>query len=296
VLLLLLVASAAHAADPHVVLIGIDGCRVDALDAARAPHLARLRREGAYALDVAVRAGPERVLSGPGWATMLTGVWAAKHGVVDNTMFGARLDRWSDVFGRVRAARPDAWTASLASWPQINAVLATRAHQAIVPAEEPADWVASDRHATRAALHLIDERQPALLFVYFLQVDMEGHTSGFDVKNPAYIAALERVDAAIGRLRKAVDARRRRGERWALVVSTDHGGALKHHDYDPPLPPGVDRSFLIVHGDGVRPGPIAPPVGLVDVVPTVLRLLDVPVDPKWELDGRAVTASSGRRR
>jgi hypothetical protein len=64
-----------------VLIIGIDGCRPDALKAAKAPHLHALMREGAF--SEAAQAG-DITVSGPGWSSMLTGVWRTKHGVRDN--------------------------------------------------------------------------------------------------------------------------------------------------------------------------------------------------------------------
>src|SRR4051812_20813467 len=64
-----------------VLIIGIDGCRPDALRAAKAPNLEALIRDGAYSGKAQTG---DATISGPGWSSMLTGVWRAKHGVRDN--------------------------------------------------------------------------------------------------------------------------------------------------------------------------------------------------------------------
>jgi predicted AlkP superfamily phosphohydrolase/phosphomutase len=71
-----------------VLIIGIDGCRTDALLAAKAPNLYALIRAGAFADKTRIisprPAGVADTISGPGWSSILTGVSADKHGVRDN--------------------------------------------------------------------------------------------------------------------------------------------------------------------------------------------------------------------
>ena len=53
-----------------VLLIGIDGCRPDALQTAVTPHLDRLILQGAFADDTQIlgdRATENDTISGPGW-------------------------------------------------------------------------------------------------------------------------------------------------------------------------------------------------------------------------------------
>jgi hypothetical protein len=45
---------------------------------------------------------------------------------------------------------------------------------------------------------------------------------------------------------------------------------------------------LIVHGPSAQPGPIPKQAYLVDVTGTALTHLLGKVDPKWQLDGKAV--------
>ena len=80
-------AQGAEGRTKKLLLIGIDGCRFDALRSANAPHLDGLIADG-VAFEP-IRIFPERyreadTISGPGWSSILTGVWADKHGVLDN--------------------------------------------------------------------------------------------------------------------------------------------------------------------------------------------------------------------
>jgi len=72
-----------------VLVIGIDGCRPDALLAARIPHLEKLMKQGSYSYKAQTG---DITISGPGWSSLLTGVWRQKHGVQDNKLDGANFD------------------------------------------------------------------------------------------------------------------------------------------------------------------------------------------------------------
>jgi hypothetical protein len=115
--------------DPRVLLIGVDGLRPDALAQAATPHMDELIRHGAFTAEAQVK-GEYRgsdTLSGPGWASILTGVWSNKHGVYDNTFQGARLDEYPHFFERLKTEHPDAQTISMVSWAPIDTHLVSGA-------------------------------------------------------------------------------------------------------------------------------------------------------------------------
>ena len=85
-----------------VLLIGIDGCRPDALQAAHTPNLDSLIVGGAVSF---VAQTGEHTISGPGWASMLTGVGIGKHGVVDNSFADPHFDTYPHFFYRLNEVR-----------------------------------------------------------------------------------------------------------------------------------------------------------------------------------------------
>lgn len=107
----------------RVLMIGMDGTRPDALAKAKTPTFDRLIREGAFTDEADIlgaRYQKNDTISGPGWSSILTGVWADKHGVHDNKFKGKNYELFPHFFKRLKRQRPDAKTASLVSWDPIH--------------------------------------------------------------------------------------------------------------------------------------------------------------------------------
>lgn len=114
---------AAARSEKRVLIIGMDGTRPDALAKAKTPTIDRLIKEGAFTDNANIlgdRYQKNDTISGPGWSSILTGVWADKHGVHDNNFKGKNYELFPHFFKRLKRERPDAKTASLVSWEPIH--------------------------------------------------------------------------------------------------------------------------------------------------------------------------------
>ena len=85
----LLTTAALHAQTPSVLMISVDGMRPDYVTRAdehglKLPTLRRLMREGTYADGVT---GVFPTVTYPSHTTLVTGVWPAEHGIVNNQRF-----------------------------------------------------------------------------------------------------------------------------------------------------------------------------------------------------------------
>jgi predicted AlkP superfamily pyrophosphatase or phosphodiesterase len=258
-----------------VLIVGIDGCRPDALRAARAPHLEALIREGAFS----DRAQTDDVtVSGPCWSSMLTGVWRAKHGVRDNRFEGSNFKEYPHFFRRLKQARPGAVAVSVVHWAPIN--------ERIVADADVVKTYPRDDQVAAEAVRVLSGLDPDVVFLHFDDVDGAGHKYGFHPKVPQYLRAIERTDAHLGAVLKALRARKGYPrEDWLTLVSTDHGGSGKGHGKDIPEHRTI---FLIVSGPSAARGVLAPAPGVVDVAATALTHLGVPPERGWKLDGKAV--------
>lgn len=288
---LFLLASAGWGDDgsvKKVLLIGIDGCRTDALLAADAPNLHRLIKEGAFSKRndvIGERTTGADTLSGPGWTSMLTGVWADKHGVKDNGFSGGP-SRYRTFFSRLSAK---AESAAFVSWKALEErVFGAGEGCRLVLDGSLHGFDEADQLVADAARKVLAEQDPAALFVFFGQVDAAGHQHGFHPDVRQYAAAIARVDRHVGKVLGAVKGRASHDrEDWLIIVATDHGGrGLTHRGGR-----GRDEvrwTFLILAGQSVKAGPIEEPTANVDVAFTALVHLGVHIEPAWKFDGRCV--------
>ncbi len=257
------------------LIIGIDGCRPDALLACKAPHLRGLIQNGAFS-DKAQTG--DITVSGSGWGSLLTGVWREKHGVRGNDFKLSNFAEFPDMLARVKKARPDNFVASIVHWAPIQ--------QQIVKKADVTTAYKTDALVAKAACQLLNEKNPDVLFIHFDEVDGAGHKHGFNPKLKQYLDAIEKTDEYVGTLLKALENRQTYAqEDWLILVSTDHGGTAKSHGQNIPEHRTI---FLIVSGKSAARGAIEPAPVIVDLAPTVLRHLEIPIEEKWGLDGRAV--------
>lgn len=260
----------------RVLVVGIDGARPDALEAANTPWLDFLRRHGAYTADARTQMnGPTK--SAPGWLSVFTGVSPERHRVVANGMYDGRDARYRTFVARAVDAGRRAIVSS--AWPEITSNIVepgVTLDRAFNFDTTGATWLATRLRETDVDVYV----------QHFDQVDGAGHASGFSRDNPNYIVALQRVDALLGRLVDGVLARPTVArEDWLFVMTTDHGGRGMDHG---PLDADNQTIWFLVAGSAVTPGALpAVQTSQMDVAPTVLRWLGVALDPAWNIEGVA---------
>ena len=239
-----------------VLVIGIDGCRPDGITAANTPNLDALMANGIYSLDAR---NTGITSSGPGWSSMLTGVWQDKHKVVDNSFSGSDFSRYPHFFKRIEENNPNSRTVSVSQWHPINDQIANGF------ADITRNTADSSADVKNKAVAELGVEELTALFVHFDDVDHAGHGSGFSPDNSNYINAIETVDAAIGELIIAIKNRPNyTKEDWIIIVSTDHGGIGTSHGGDTEEERTI---FMIVSGGNIPKKEIAKTTSDVEVSP-----------------------------
>jgi len=262
----------------RVLVIGIDGARVDSLLAANTPNLDQLVANGASSYSAQCSLGQPTV-SGPNWSSILTGVWANKHSVSNNSFTAPKYGTYPHLFARIRQAQPQAYLSSIVNWSPINTIILTNESFKL-------SGLSDSRVAAAAACHL-REAGPDMLFLHFDNMDATGHASGFHPGNPNYLAAFNQLDSQIGTVLQAVRQRKiELGEQWLVCVVSDHGGTAGG-SHGGQSPEELNVPFLL-HGPAVIPGNLPAPIENVDLVPTIFTYLGVSINPAWGLDGNAV--------
>ncbi|MFI6849186.1 alkaline phosphatase family protein [Kitasatospora sp. NBC_00085] len=277
-------------ATPRVLVVGIDGVRLDLLPLLDIPHLDDLANAGFLA---PVRIDDDTpTMSGPCWTTIVTGVGVAKHGVWGNNLSGHRLDVFPDFTTRLAAER-GLRTFAVGGWEPLflarqgGPVFAAPSRLAyIAPREDtPEAWEECDESVTAEAVRILGSGEDlAASFVYLGAVDETAHFLGC---GPEYRRAIEAADRRLGELLAAVRGRPDAdSEEWTVIVVTDHGhreegghGGRSEQER---------TAWIAACGPGITP--LTRPDGLrhADVAAHAYAALGIPADPHWTLDGTAL--------
>ncbi len=275
-----------------VLFIGIDGCRYDAIEYSQAKYLKELAKDGAVSRQCDVlgdrKTGADSS-TGPGWSAALTGVWADKHRVFDNTFKNHHLRDYPTFLDRVKTARPKANVAAFVTWtPFRDHVFGKNAGCELLVDGDKKGYELGDRVVAETAARALANTNLDAVFAYFGNTDSAGHGYGFHPKSPKYTNAIETVDTYVGQLLKAMRARKSYAqEDWLVIVCTDHGGRGRGHSLGE-KEPQIRTGFLILHGPAVAKGAIKEKTFNVDVAVTSLTHLGIAIKKEWGLDGRVV--------
>lgn len=119
--------------------------------------------------------------------------------------------------------------------------------------------------------------------VYFNHCDVAGHAHGW--MSEPYLHAATALDAAVARIVERLD-----DGRTLFAFLADHGGGgVVDNDHDAPHPTN-DAIPLVFFGAGASGA--APTASLLDVPPTLLHALGVPIPPSYE--GRILQLVAGK--
>lgn len=259
-------AAPAAPARPFVLLISVDGLKPESVTQAaehglKVPNLRALMADGTYAGTVR---GVLPTVTYPSHSTLLTGASPAAHGIYDNTTFdpfnrnergwywyaedlkvptlwdaaGAAHLITANVYWPVSVGAhitynlPQIWRTGTADDLKLQRALTTPGLEQSLSAKlgpypgGEEETVAEDEIRARFAVRLMEQKPLDFFTVYLSGLDTEEHASG--PFSPASNAVLERLDAAIGRLRAA--AEKVAPGRATVCVVSDHGFAAIEHD------------------------------------------------------------------
>ncbi len=228
--------------EKKAIIIGYDGCRVDVLKLSEGA-INYMMGEGA-SVNYAYCGGvnyPEKntqdTSTAPGWCSILTGVWADKHGItanditksmeyktlltslvedktIDSSMF---ITKWAGHFDRKNAT-----------------YLEEKAYCEENNLNVSFNKCEDDKASFDYTLNEIGKENCAdFLFVIYEQTDAAGHNTGFTFNNPKYRNAFIEMDNYGLETIKAIEERETYDtEDWLIIITSDHGGIGTGHGGD----------------------------------------------------------------
>ena len=265
------------AADPHILVIGIDGFSAEAVRKAPVPNIRRLMAAGSWTLSAR---GVMPTVSSPNWASILMGAGPEQHGITSNDWQRDKFDIapvcrspldpaiFPTMFGQIREGRGrKVKLAAIHDWKDFGRLIENKG------AADEIRHVLGSPQATEAALSYWRQNSPNLLFVHLDDVDHAGHHDTWHSEK--YFAAVAIIDSLVGRLIDAVDL-----TKTIVFLVADHGGVGTKHG---------GLTIVELEVPWIAAGPAIPktgeikdrPVYSLDTAPTVAALFDVKPNPCW---------------
>ena len=203
--------------------------------------------------------------SGPGWMSILTGVWAHKHKVMDNEFIAPNFAQYPSLFSTIFKACPQAALYSIVNWRPINEHILMNASYCFD--------VKDDARVTTEVVKTLREKDPHVVFVHLDEVDAAGHQS-FAREDLNYLNAIGQADKHISQMLDALIARGKYAdEDWLVLITSDHGGIDSSHGGQAPSEREV---FVIAMSESYRGGRQSHlALGHTTVTPTILQHLNI---------------------
>ena len=292
--MLWLTACAGGDAAKKVLVIGLDGIRVDILAETHTPNIDRLIAEGFFSDQARTNV---RTVSGPGWSSMLIGARTDKHLVNSNNFTGNDYAAYPDFLTRLEQLDPSFNTFAVVDWPPLGTtasggpLFSDAIDELLFFDSGEVGYGRADSLSVDAAVDRLENEDIDAAFVYIGDADEVAHATS--TYAPEYRTAIEVADAFVGRLVAAIRARPTfADEDWLILMSTDHGRDDEGgHGGDSDKERTI---FFLAHGPSVVREPIETAPNIVDVAVTALVHLGVDIDPAWNLDGRPVALGALR--
>jgi hypothetical protein len=248
----------------RVVVLVLDGLRADLIGDPRFPNLLALQANSAHTLD-ATTVLPS--VTAVAMTSLLSGVGPADHGV-DTDRF--RVPTPARPLTTVPDVVASAGLPSVGIVRQVPWLLRPLAKRIVTALglSRACFAAANAQSLLNAALPTLRAQRDGFVILHWPDCDAIGHTTGW--MSPAYIAAVARMDSALGALRREL---RDAMDDTLFIALADHGGGGRvptHHDSAHPLDCTIP---ILLEGAGVLPG----------TLPSGLTLLDVPATVLWAL-------------
>lgn len=277
---------------PKTLLIGVDGIQLEPYESLGPGTTLskRLHYGKAFTGGVIGQPSEQATLAGPGWMTVLTGVWANKHGVTSDDEKWRLAPGYPSLFERLRVANPNAYLSSVVSWPAINTAFLLR-EKNIVNVRESG---LNDQQLIDRSVQILRDTPADFTFIQLGDPERVGQANGFGHR---YQQALRAADLRIGYMLDEVEARSHRHpeEDWLVIVTTDHGRDETGRSHGQGSTPektiffASNRAFDLQASEASAPrqhsNALYQFIPQTAIAPTVLRHMRVELQAQWHLDG-----------
>jgi len=249
-----------------VLLILIDGMRPDSLERSGHPYIEQMKSEGSFTLE-AQTVMPSVTL--PCHMSLFHSVPPQRHGILDNR-YVSQVRPIPGLFEQLHANRKKCGL--FHNWSELQDLArpGSLAYSCFISGAAYTYEVANKR-LTDKAIEYIREELPDFTFLYLGLVDEIGHKHGW--MSDEYIQAVYDSWVCIEQAARAIP------EDYTIIVTSDHGGHDRTHGTTMPEDMTIP---LFIRGKAFAPGKHLADANIIDIAPTISKLLGVHSDKDWE--------------
>lgn len=245
-----------------VILILADGMRPDSMK--KLPYVQKLMKESSYTMR-AQTVFPSVTL--PCHMSLFLGVPPERHGITTN-LYIPLVRPVNGICEQLHAAKKTA--AIFYDWEQLRD-LWRPGNVSLSMYSSRGGYEKNDAKNTNFAIDYIAEEAPDFVFLYLGFPDGAGHTFGW--MSDEYMDSIRK---SWENIEKIVEKYR---DEYTFIITADHGGHDRVHGTnmieDMVIP-------LMLLGPDFAPGEIERDVNIMDIAPTITRLIGADESPEWE--------------
>lgn len=249
-----------------VLLILVDGMRPDSLEKAGHPFIEEMKSKGSYTLQ-AQTVMPSVTL--PCHMSLFHSVPPQRHGIADN-LYMPPVRPIPGLFEQLNAHKKH--NALFHNWSELQDLArpGSLAYHCFISGRV-FGYENANPKLTDAAIEYIQQQTPDFTFLYLGEVDYVGHKHGW--MSEEYIQSVYDSWVCIEKVSRAIP------DGYTVIVMSDHGGHDRTHGTTMPEDMTIP---ILIQGGGIPAGAQLPEANIIDVAPTIAKLLDVPANDEWE--------------
>lgn len=248
-----------------VILISIDGMRPDGMQSCGNPYVKKLEDLCTYTYT-GQSMNPS--VTFPCHFSMTHSVTPQRHGILTNT-YVPQVRPVMGIFEKIKNA--GGVSAMFYGWEPLRDIASPGAlkFSTYINAYMKES---SDTALTDEALRVIEENKPDFAFLYMVETDEKGgHDNGW--MSGEY---LRRISIAIDNVKRVIETF---GNEYSVIIMADHGGHDRTHGST--LPEDMIVPFFF-YGPAFGKGKEIDGISLLDIVPTIAKIMEIEPESEWE--------------
>ena len=249
-----------------VLLVLVDGMRPDSLEACKHPYIGKMIQDGSYT-GQAQTVMPSVTL--PCHMSLFHSVKPDRHGVLTN-VYTPQVRPINGLCEQLKLSNKS--SGLFYNWEELRDLARPGSISCgCFISGKTYTYRESNIILTDKAIKYINKAEPDFVFLYLGHVDEAGHAYGW--MSEEYIQSVYDSWNCIERITSSIS------DDYIVMVTSDHGGHDRLHGTEMPEDMTIP---LFISGKSVTPGLELKDVNIIDIAPTVVKLLGAEAAAEWE--------------